>query len=394
MRSITFILLISIVLLGQFRYIDRKEGFKTYRCQYYDVYDNIIYANQIGGLCPELEIISQTETGIEFETTVTYFFEDFPYSIVGMGLTSTRNYGSGGGNAIIKTHTIITYTEDLNIKTYETRNLVTSTYIKDGQTLHDYVSTHRVLTHNNDDYHFEQIEDFAFIKLLETDEYHTRFFEFEENQYQQTILYSDESDSDNHVLMESVTRNNETETTELGILSFYINDRGQEFFDFIFYDEDTDNSDTYIYDISHSEDRTYGEFIRIDSRLGGNLLYSLDYSRRIGEDNFYYSYISGINYAESDTIWNFKITNILDGTDIYTTGVHFYNVENTHYGKKVTRLIEKNDPYFGSLDNLEDTYYTNNSMYENLYDYKYQIIRKNMFDPYYIVKPYFPFAIH
>lgn len=392
LRSLSFILLVIIVVLGQLQYISRKEGVSEYRCQYYDHYDNIIYANQLSGVCPELEVITQTDELLEFNTLLSLELVGSPFALSGFGLANTRDYGEGG-NVVIKSNTVITYTEDHNVLTYNSKSLATSTYIKGGVELHDFVSKHRLLTNNKQSDSFEQTVKFATKTVLESTNYRETYYDFLDKNYRTERLYTAESDYYDLSLMKEVISPNQTKITQLGGLLLHRNEIGQEFTNFVALNESDDPFDLYMYEHSYFKD-TYGVHLSLGSRTGEINIHSIDYSKRIGEDYLYYSYYSGLASPHYETVWNHNVNNVLDGGKIYSTGIHNYTIEGTEYGHKVTRLRENRYPLFGDISDYEFTYLGNNEMYSYLYDYEYQISQKYTLDPYYIVKPYYPFALY
>ncbi|AIO19136.1 hypothetical protein KQ51_01259 [Candidatus Izimaplasma bacterium HR1] len=394
LRSLTFIVMLSLVLVFQLNYINKKEGFVDYNCQYYDEFDNIVYANQLAGLCPKLDVIQQSKDIFEFTTDISLEYQQEPYGLISMGLVSTRDYGTGG-TARIKTHTLITYTDNFNIETYDSKLVVISTYDIDGETMHDYRSLHRNLININESNYFEQVEKKAEITLLKQDEIDFDYYTFADSSYVSEKIYTTkivyhQSGTRHFDLMKKTTENGYSKTVVVGSFMLNQNDIGQEFSVFMV---EFNEEEYLIYEFSHSTDHV-AEYVRTESRIGNNHGYSIDYSRRLDEDYLYYSYISGPTYDNSDTIWNFSTRNILEGTTIYTTGVHYYEVQEKTYGKKVIRKTEKNYDFFRSVEDYEKVHNFSNPMYSRLYDYSYQVTRLNMNDPYYIIKDYFPFAFY
>ena len=71
LKVFTFILVLSVVGLLQYEYIEQKERIYILGCLYYDEYDNLIYESLYWGNCPELEDYINEDEHLSFTVKET-----------------------------------------------------------------------------------------------------------------------------------------------------------------------------------------------------------------------------------------------------------------------------------------------------------------------------------
>ncbi len=388
-RSVIFGVVIVLVAMLQFDYIEYSETPFTEHCRYYDNYNHLVYETMIYESCPELDVVESSKYVLEFnvtEATDVYQVADLAPGV--QTLSKRDQY-----NATMYSTIRIDYDRDYRMANISQKmTMISRTIDRDGNWDTYYYSYHKLV--NND---YTTLYD-ATYKVAETLSHYEGIVDiytghniFDESDYNTTRYYAD-----NYIIDDSNGTGEGWQVFwEYDLVKEYTEDDSLqiETLAFVSIEHENNKWDTYIErtnwnqdgdtDMVHLEfgDLELNEYVDRESATGNIINWNLKYD--IERPHLIVGRMSNINnntFLSKDV--DYKSYQIRNTNYLFKDSYNIYGVTKTEYGYHVSYERYRLDNYLiylytrqftSDMIYYEDGRYAYGLRYQILFDVDYSL---------------------